>query len=306
MTKDVLTLTTVTFHAKWGDKQANLNRILGNIEIAAQQGSKLVIFPEMALTGYDDESDKPFHDKMQYKEAETIPGPSTDTIEQAAKKFGVYVVMGMPERDSEDDETLYNSLAIFSPEGLVGSYRKIHLPDPEPNWATRGEKPFILQTLWGPIGCSICYDNYVFPELRRYYAAMGCRLSINSTALAHCHGIYLGSTTLEAGVIQDGIYIASSNLGGVDLYNNFWGGASVIGPGQKTWEPYYYAGKRFTDPGADESKMYTVTIDLSLATRYPYVYNPKVNGSDWRPEIYAKLLKSVMVHRAAPEKQPLS
>jgi predicted amidohydrolase len=303
MVKDVLTLSVVTFHAKWGDKKTNLNRIIGNIEVAANQGSKLIVFPEMALTGYDDQSEKPLHNKMQFKEAETIPGPSSEIIEHAAQKYGMYVIVGMPERDSNDQDKLYNSLAIFSPQGLVGSYRKIHLPDPEPNWAIRGEKPFIMDTPWGPIGCSICYDNYAFPELRRYYAAMGCRLSINSTALAQCHGKYLGSTTLESGVLQDGIYIASSNLGGVDLFNKFWGGASVIGPGQETWEPYYYVGKRFTDPGANESKIYTVTIDLSLATRYPYVYNPKVGGPDWRPELYIKMLQNVLEHNSKLKKK---
>ena len=32
----------------------------------------------------------------------------------------------------------------------------MHLPAPEPNWATRGDKPFILDSKWGPIGVAIC------------------------------------------------------------------------------------------------------------------------------------------------------
>lgn len=294
MSKDVLRLSTVTFHAAWGQKEHNLNRIIDYIDAAADQGSNFVIFPEMALTGYDDESDKLLHDKMQYKEAETIPGPSTDRIAAEAEKKQIYVVVGMPERDTADYEKLYNAIAIFTPEGLAGSYRKMHPHDDEPNWCQRGEKPFLLDTPWGPIGCEICYDIYAFPELRRYYTAKGARLMINSTALAHVHGRQFGTTTLESGVLQDGIYIASSNLGGVDLINNFWGGSSIIGPSQQPYEVYYYAGKRFTDPGADESKMYTATIDLSLATRFAFVTNPKLGTSDWRPDKYAEMLADVL------------
>lgn len=291
MVKDVMNLSVVTFNAVWGDKEKNLNRIKGYIESAAKKGSDFIVFPEMSLTGYDDEAEKSLEEKMQFKLSETIPGESTDEVAELTKKYGVFVVFGMPEKDSKDSSKLYNSLAIFSPEGLVGSYRKMHLPAPEPNWATRGDKPFILDTPWGPVGCAICYDTYCFPELMRYYASKGCRLYINSTALAKCHGKSLGTTTIEAGAIREGIYIASSNLGGVDLYNDFWGGSSIIGPGRKTWEAYYYAGHKFTDEVAAESEIFTATIDLSLATRFLFKYNPSVGGTDWRPEKYIEIFE---------------
>lgn len=294
MSKDIINLSVVTFNAVWGDKEKNLNRILGYIECAARKGSHFVVFPEMSLTGYDDEGEKEKKDKMQSLLAETIPGPSSDKVAEACKKYSLYVVFGMPERDPDDSSIIYNALAIFSPEGLVGSYRKMHLPAPEPNWATRGDKPFILETPWGPIGCAICYDSYCFPELMRYYASKGCRLYINSTALAKCHGKCLGTSTLEAAVIREGIYIASANLGGLDVDNYFWGGSSIIGPSRKTWEPYYYAGHKFADEVADESEMFSATIDLSLATRFLYKYNPSVNGTDWRPDKYIEVDKDAL------------
>ena len=215
--KDICTISVVTFHPVWGDKASNLRRIEEYIECAYRKGSQIVIFPEMSLTGYDDEADKPFKEKMQYKLAETVPGPSTLEVAELTKKLGMYVIFGMPIRDDKNPDIIYNGLAIFSPKGLEGAYHKMHLPSPEPNWATRGDKPFILHSEWGPIGCAICYDNYAFPELTRYYVAKGCRLLINSTALAKCHGPYFGSPTLEASVIQNGIYIASANIGGLDV-----------------------------------------------------------------------------------------
>ena len=206
---------------------------------------------------------------MQYKLAETVPGPSTNKVAELAKELGLYVVMGMPIKDAQKPGTIYNGLAIFTPEGLAGDYHKMHLPVPEPNWATRGDKPFILDTPWGPIGCAICYDTYCFPELMDYYVAKGCRMYINSTALAHCHGKCLGDDTLRAQCIREGIFIVSSNLGGLDKDNYFWGGSSILGPSAKTWEPHYYAGMPFIAEGADEEvngKNITVAVmDTGIA-----------------------------------------
>ena len=229
MVKDVIKVSTVAFNAKWGDKEKNLNRMKGYIEAAASEGANLIVFPEMALTGYDDEEDKAKPDKMQSKLAEVVPGPSSEAIAELTKKLGVYVAFGMPERDEKDSSIIYNAACVCGPEGVIGAYRKIHLPYPEPHWATRGTKPFIFDTPWGPVGLAICYDTYCFQELMRYYAAKGCRLYINCTALAKCHGIALGSTTLEAGCITNQIYIVSANLAGTDKYNVFWVQARTSG-----------------------------------------------------------------------------
>ncbi|MBP3198502.1 MAG: carbon-nitrogen hydrolase family protein [Butyrivibrio sp.] len=294
--KDIITISTVTFNAIWGEKEKNLEKIIGYIEAAAAKGSNLVLLPEMALTGYDDEPEKEKKDKMQSILAETIPGPSTDKVAAVTKKLGIYCAFGMPERDPEDPTTIYNALAIFGPDGLIGSYRKIHLPFPEPHWATRGAgKPFLLDTPWGKIGLSICYDTYCFPEVMRYEGAMGARIHCNATALAKCHGKALGTTTVNAAVLQNGMYVVSSNLGGVDLYNDFWGGSSIIGPSRNLWETHYYAGLPFEDPAANECEMYTATIDLSLATGAIFKSNPLIDGAtDFRPDKYIELYKEVL------------
>lgn len=293
--KDIINVSTVAFNAKWGDKECNLNRILGYIEAAVAKGSNLIVFPEMSLTGYDDEEEKEKKDKMQYKLAETIPGKSSNKIAELTKKLGVYVVFGMPERDGNDESILYNTACVCGPEGIIGAYRKIHLPYPEPHWATRGSDPLIIDTQWGPIGIAICYDSYCFQELMRYYAAKGCRLYVNCTALAKCHGIALGSTTLEAGCIVNQIYIVSANLAGLDKYNVFWGGSSIIGPSTNFWEAEYFAGYKFTDPRAIQAKMYSATIDLTLATREKFEPNPLIDGkTDYRPEIYKKLCEDLL------------
>ncbi len=293
--KDVVKVSTVSFHAKWGDKKCNLNRMKGFIEEAAKEGSKIIVFPEMALTGYDDEEDKPLKEKMQYREAETIPGEASDEIAALTKKLGVYVAFGMPERDPEDFEKLYNSACVCGPNGIIGSYRKIHLPYPEYHWAKRGEKPLIFDTEWGPVGISICYDTYCFPEMSRYYAAKGCRIHINCTAHAKCHGRTLARNSIEAHSGTNAIYMISSNLVGVDLYNDFWGGSSIVGPSTFAFESTYYGGYPFaTDEGYREY-VATAIIDLGLAKRTIFVQNPGIhNATDFRPVIYKALMEDLL------------
>lgn len=291
--KDIVKVSTVAFNAKWGDKDTNLNRILGYIEAASNEGSNIIVFPEMALTGYDCEMQLAKEDKMQTKLAETSTGNAATKIADLTKKLGVYVAFGMPEK--AQDGNIYNAACVTGPEGIIGTYRKIHLPSPEPLWAKRGDKPFMFDTPWGLVGVGICYDTYCFQELMRYYVAKGARLYINCTALAKCHGIALGSTTLEAAVITNQIYIVSANLAGRDLYNDFWGGSSIIGPSTNFWEAEYFAGYKFTDLRAIQNKMYTATLDLSLATRAKFEPNDLIGGAtDYRPAIYKSLMEDLL------------
>lgn len=294
--KNVIKITTVNFHPVWGCKEKNLDTMLGIIEASAAEGSNLIVFPEMALTGYDEEvTEVPFKEKMQYRNAEVVPGASTNKVGELTKKLGVYVVFGMPELDATDPDIIYNSACVCGPEGVIGSYQKIHLPYPEFHWATRGEKPFIFNTPWGPVGVAICYDSYSFPELTRYYAAKGCRINVNITAYAKCHGDTLARATLEAYSAINDLYIVSSNLVGIDVSNDFWGGSSILGPSIGDFGFEYYAGYPFAKKEGMIPAVYTATIDLGLATRKIFEPNEGIGGRcDYRPEIYKLLCEDLL------------
>ncbi|MCR5754876.1 MAG: carbon-nitrogen hydrolase family protein, partial [Acetatifactor sp.] len=181
------------------------------------------------------------------------------------------------------------------PEGIIGAYQKIHLPYPEFHWATRGEKPFMFETPWGLIGVGICYDSYSFPELMRYYAAKGCRIYINSTAYAKCHGEQLARLTLEAYASINEMYIVSSNLVGVDVNNDFWGGSSILGPDTDPYSFTYYAGYPFADKEGIKPSVYTATIDLGLAKRGEFEPNKDVNDTtDFRPILYSTWMDELL------------
>ncbi len=287
--ESILNIAVINFQAKWGDKSYNLERIKGYIKSASQRGADFIVLPEMSLTGYDDDIQAPKMEKMQVINAETISGSMIRELAKLAKKYNVYFVVGMPEKVEVNGEYIvYNSALIGKPDGSVETYHKIHLALNEPNWATPGEEPCLLDTPWGKVGICICYDIYSFPELTRYYAAKGARLVINPTAYAKSRGFVKGKTTLESTVLMNGIYVATANLCGKDLINEFWGGSSIIGPSLKMQDIYYYAGYPFGDPRGEEQELYMATIDLSLAHRAVFEENPLIRRADFKSEMYTR------------------
>ncbi|MET0360778.1 MAG: carbon-nitrogen hydrolase family protein [Sphingobium sp.] len=290
---DKITLAVVNFHALWGEKAANLARIKDRITEAHDKGANLILFPETALTGYNVDGDSV---AMHRDNAETIPGPASNELEAMARDLGVYIIVGMPERD-ETSGKVYNSALVVGPSGMIGRYRKIHLPGKEAMWAARGNDAFIFDTPWGPMGLGICYDTYFFPEICRAYAAMGARLYLNPTAVPifpHWRDLYY--TTLKARVLENACYIASANLVGDDKDCGFGGGSLVVGPGEGPINATYYA-----DAIEDREALIITTIDLSrvdaVRQMLPiYTDNPLTGTPDWRPEIYERLLAQVRQH----------
>ena len=102
------------------DKEGNLSLIIQQLQLAASEQARLVVFPECALTGYCFDS---LEEALPY--VETIPGPSTHHLIEACQKLNVHLVLGMLEKD---DEQCYNAAVLLGPQGLIGKYRKIHLP----------------------------------------------------------------------------------------------------------------------------------------------------------------------------------
>lgn len=149
-----------------------------------------------------------------------------------AAVFMLYIFEAVPaamaERDQDDSAIVYNSAVACGPDGIIGTYRKIHPALAEQCWCTRGDEPFTFMTPFGPIAIGICYDSYNFHELMRYYAASGSRLYLNPTAIGPSgrhdwRDYYL--TGLKQGVNACEIFIASSNLTGNNMLDEEEGGS---------------------------------------------------------------------------------
>ncbi len=153
-------VAAVQMDVKILDTERNLSTILSRFKEAAQAGARLVVFPECALTGYC------FSSRSEALEAaETVPGPATEKIRAVAKKVGATAIVGMLERMGDQ---LYNAAAVITPEGTLGTHRKVHLlhlgvdrfDDP-------GDTPFpVFETPYAKVGINICFDCS-FPESGR-------------------------------------------------------------------------------------------------------------------------------------------
>ncbi|MCR4586818.1 MAG: carbon-nitrogen hydrolase family protein [Lachnospiraceae bacterium] len=298
MSKDIITAAVVNFNAIWGEKYYNARRMADYMEAAKAKGADLVVFPEMALTGYSDDSLNEADEKMQKKDAETLEGECVEFLAKKAEELGIYAAFGMPERDVEDDSRVYNAAVVVGPEGVVGSYRKIHPALEETKWCTKGSEPFSFETPWGKIGVGICYDSYKFHELVRYYTMEGCRMYLNLTALCDVpdyESLYM--TTLGQIVNTFDQFVLSSNLCGreapsqleggslrdfgLDHWPDFPGCSMVLGPGANNRIHVYTGGLGCKEPG-----MFLHTIDLSLVRRNFHTMNPLVGEADVRPYLY--------------------
>src|SRR5262245_60329180 len=154
-----------------GQPQTNLNRIVESIRVAAKRDAKLVAFPECALTGYAFES---LEEAAPF--AETIEGPSAQAITGVCRETGVYAAVGFIESDGDK---FYNAAMLVGPEGVVGSYRKVHLPFiGVDRFVAPGDRPFeVFELPFGKVGVNICYD-ISFPESARVLKLMGAELIV--------------------------------------------------------------------------------------------------------------------------------
>lgn len=188
-----VTVAAANFAAVPGDKAATRAKIETNVREAAHQGAQIVAFPEEALVGLGGcDACRAGADHCDYHHgvAETVPGPSTERMAELARELDVYVVFGLVERDAANPDVLYNAAAVVGPEGIQGTYRKLHLGSLP--WVTEGVtfEPGnaipVFETRYGPIGVIICYDFWFNPELTRILALKGARLVVN------CCGTFSG------------------------------------------------------------------------------------------------------------------
>jgi len=209
---------------KLGNKERNLRQISEQASKARKRNVDLLIFPELHLTGYT------MRDEVTHL-AEPIPGPSTRKVETLAREHGVHVVFGMPE-ESEVKGVIHNTAVFVGPKGLVGRYRKIHLPThsvfEERRYYRPGQEASVFKTDIGTIGLNICYDLY-FPELTRLQALQGAELVVCISASPGLRRRFFEGFCLSR-AMENAVYLAYVNRVGIEEGLQFWGGSRVIAP----------------------------------------------------------------------------
>jgi predicted amidohydrolase len=274
---ETIRIAGVQMEPKLGEVSANLAAILKQLGSAAAFGAKLIVFPECALTGYCFESRG---EALEF--AQPIPGPSTSAIADACARLGVYAIYGLLERDGD---RLYNACVLVGPSGVVGSYRKVHLPHLGVDmFVDPGDRPFAVHEAGGlRIGMLICYDAG-FPESSRVLALLGADLLVVPTNWP-THAECAAEHQMPTRAMENVVYAIAVNRVGDERGFHFIGRSSIVGTGGE-WSA-------FASP--DEEEILIADIDPSRARTKRQV---RVTGkhvidriADRRPEFYAPIVE---------------
>jgi len=255
-----------------GDKEGNIETMEKNLTQAKRKGANLVIFPELALTGYVVRD-------LAYELAELVPtGPSIRQIAKAARRLNVHVIFGMIERSAKAAAILHNTAVLIGPRGFIGKYQKMHLPThsvfEEKRYFRPGYQTPVFQTEIGKLGLIICYDIY-FPEITRLMRLKGSQLVACISASPSTRREFFEVLT-AARAIENTMFIAFTNLVGIEDGLQFWGGSRLIAPN----------GSLIAEAKYDEEELITARINYSDTKRLE-AFVPTLR--DLRPELFSTL-----------------
>ena len=163
------------------DRDATIDRVASLTADAARQGAQLVVFPEVFVPGTPIWIDtRPIWDgdaewfAMLAANAVVVGSPACDRLAAIAQEHGVWLVVGVEEREPHGS-TIYNTVLYFSPEGqLVDRHRKLVPTGSERTvWGMGdGSTLRVVETPFGRVGGLICWENYM-PLARFHLYAQG-------------------------------------------------------------------------------------------------------------------------------------
>ncbi|MEP6810202.1 MAG: nitrilase-related carbon-nitrogen hydrolase [Chthoniobacterales bacterium] len=206
-----------------GDPLANLEKIRAFAQRAKDAGAELVLFPEMADTGYDMATIK--------RAASSWDRGAVPALREIAQNLSLTVICGVSEREAD---RLFNTQIIVDATGeIAAKYRKTHLFAPAPihedECITRGEELAVFVQHEFRFGLSICYDLR-FPEFYRALAlGRMANVFLNSSAWPFPRTEHL-RILAAARAIENQSYLVLANRVGTDAGVTFCGGSAIIDP----------------------------------------------------------------------------
>lgn len=199
---------------------ARLNWLEMAADRAASEGSRLLICPELYLSGYL------AGDKLRER-AQPVQGEYAERVGEIALLHDIAIAYTYPEIHSG---ALYNSASVVSPEGdMIGHHRKNNLPgEYEPRHFTADHNITVFDYAGWKMAILICYD-IEFPEAARQAALLGAEFLIVPTALASKWS-FVADTLIPARAWENGVFLAYANFAGQEGDINYLGGSRIVGP----------------------------------------------------------------------------
>jgi N-carbamoylputrescine amidase len=274
-------------HACTANPAANRRKTLALAERAAQGGAQIICTQELFASQYFCQSE----DYENFKLAESIPGPGTAAFQKLAKKHKVVIVASLFEKRTAG--VYHNTAAIIDADGkLLGTYRKMHIPDDplyyEKFYFTPGDLGFrTWQTRYGKIGVLICWDQW-YPEGARLTALQGAQILFYPTAIgwhpgekrangAKQHGAW--ETIQRSHAVANGCYVAAVNRIGHEVL------PGVGGDGIEFWGQSFVAGTSgeiLSKASANREEVLIVPVDLAQVdqtrTHWPFLRDRRIDA----------------------------
>jgi N-carbamoylputrescine amidase len=225
-----------------GDPAENLAKAEWRIREAAGQGAQIISVQELFRSQYFCREENP----SLFDLAEPIPGPTTESFCRLAKELGIVIVGSVFERRAAG--VYHNTALVIDADGaLLGTYRKMHIPDDplyyEKYYFTPGDLGFrCFDTRYARIAPLVCWDQW-YPEAARLAALGGAQVLFYPTAIGWhpAEKDEFGAaqfdawrTIQRAHAIANGLYVAAVNRVGYEGTPEqglqFWGGSFVADP----------------------------------------------------------------------------
>ena len=301
------------------DREESIQKVCRLTREASAKGSKIVLFPEAFVPAYPrglsfgmvvgsrtPEGRKTW--ERYWTNSIEIPSPDTDLLCKAAKDSGVYLAVGVIEKDARfGGKTLFCTLLYIGPNGeILGKHRKL-----KPTGAERliwgegdGSTLTVIQTEYGKVGGLICWENYM-PLARTAIYGKGVEIYLAPTAdqrdtwqstLRHiaCEG--------RCFVLGCNQYVTKSmyppDLAGVEQISNqpeiiCRGGSAIVSPfGEYLAGPLYdREGILYAD--IDLREVVRAKLDFDVVGHYarPDIFRLEVNEQESPPVTYKKNLE---------------
>jgi N-carbamoylputrescine amidase len=224
------------------DPNENMEKAIWHIREAAGRGAQIVCLQELFRSQYFCREEN----AELFALAESIPGPSTETLGRIAKESRVTIVASLFERRAAG--VYHNTAAVIGADGeLQGIYRKMHIPDDplyfEKFYFTPGDLGFLnFDTAHGRIGVLVCWDQW-YPEGARLSALGGANILFYPTAIGWhprekeqygAQQLDAWRTIQRSHAIANGVYVAAVNRVGYEGPPEhgleFWGSSFVADP----------------------------------------------------------------------------
>jgi 5-aminopentanamidase len=265
--------------AEPGSVARNLGLLEARARQAAGLGARLMICPEMFLSGYNIGAEQASH------LAEPADGPALARVAGLAREHRIALLVGYPERG--EDGAVYNAVRLIGRDGQsLAGYRKCHLFGALDRAMFRagGSAPAVVELDGIRVGLLICYD-VEFPESVRLLALAGADLVAVPTALMDPFEA-VARILVPARALENQVFLAYANRCGREGDLRYCGQSCVAGPD----------GADLARAGRGEQLL---VADLDLA-RLSASRRDNTYLADRRPELYSPLIAAAAVPSRAP------